>query len=258
MKNNQMVSTMERIGINEIKYMDCVEGLKKYVADKSVNHFYADPPFGIDFTKTESMYNRKKKYVVKGYTEPMRYRDFTLQWVKECYRVLKNDGTGFICSGWTNLADVLWAIDQAGFTVVNHIIWKYNFGVYTKKKFVTSHYHILFVAKGKNWTFRKDCRHSDVRDKEGNDNYRDREDVWLINRPYRRGEEKNANTQPENLVEKALDYTTNVGDLVLDPFAGGGTTAVVCKKMRRNFIGFEINSEMKELIERRLNDVTPR
>ena len=59
-------------------------------------------------------------------------------------------------------------------------------------------------------------------------------------------------------MEKALDYTTNVGDLVLDPFAGGGTTAVVCKKMRRNFIGFEINSEMKELIERRLNDVTPR
>jgi len=53
----------------------------------------------------------------------------------------------FVFSGWTNLKDILNALDEVGFITINHIIWKYQFGVLTKRKFVTSHYHILFVAK---------------------------------------------------------------------------------------------------------------
>jgi site-specific DNA-methyltransferase (adenine-specific) len=242
--------------INKIIYMDCIKGMKENITNESVDHFYADPPFGIDFTEMESMYNREKKFVIEGYNEPVNHRDFTLQWITEIHRVLKKDGTGFICSGWSNLEDILYAIRQTGFKLVNHIIWKYNFGVYTKNKFVTSHYHILFVSKGKGWTFNKDCRFKDTRKKDGNENYRDREDVWMINRPYRKGEEKNANTQPIELVKKALAYSTNKNDLILDPFMGGGTTAVVAKSIGRNYVGFEINPNMKELHKKRLKDVT--
>ena len=53
----------------------------------------------------------------------------------------------YIFSGWNNLKDILIAIDDVGLTVVNHIIWKYQFGVVTKNKFVISHYHCLFVCK---------------------------------------------------------------------------------------------------------------
>ena len=80
-----------------------------------------------------------------------------------------------------------------------------------------------------------------------NNNYKDREDVWMINRPYRVGEKKNANTQPLELVKKALKYTTNKEDLVLDPFMGGATTAVACIELERNFIGVEINKKLKKL-----------
>ena len=238
---------------NRILFEDCREGTAK-LPDRSIDHFYVDPPFDIGFTAVESMYNRKKKHVVKGYTEPAEpYYNFCLSWLEQCYRVLKDNGSGWICSGWSNLGDVLLAIHDAGFLVVNHVIWKYQFGVYTKHKFVTSHYHLLFVAKNhKEWYFNKEGCYADTRDNNGNSNYRDREDVWVINRPYNRGALKNANTQPLRLVEKALSYTTRKNDLVLDCFAGGGTTAVACIRLGRRYLGYEINPELKPLIDSRI------
>ena len=250
MKNNEM----EEIK-NKIYYGDCIEGLKK-LQPESVDHFYADPPFDIDFNKKETMYNRNKINVVSGYQEPSGdYYTFSKSWIEQCYRVLKKNGSGWICSGWSNLGEVLKAIKDSGFTVINHVVWKYQFGVYTKKKFVTSHYHLLFIVKNpKNWTFNKDFRFKDIRTNSGNANYRDREDVWIIDRPYQNGKEKNANTQPIELVEKALGYTTNKGDLVLDCFMGGATTALACISLGRDYIGFEINKNLQNLQNRRIKD----
>lgn len=240
---------------NIIYYEDCKQGLKK-LPDKSVDHFYVDPPFDINFNKKESMYNRKKEHVIKGYQESAgTYYEFSMSWLEECFRVLKDNGSGWICSGWSNLGEVLQAIKDSGFTLINHVIWKYQFGVYTKKKFVTSHYHLLFVVKNpKKWDFNKDCRYKDTRNNKGNKNYRDREDVWIIDRPYNNGKEKNANTQPIELVKKALGYTTKKEDLILDCFMGGATTAVACILTGRKYIGYEINKNLKELQERRIKD----
>jgi len=242
---------------NEIFFMDCRKGLKT-IKTNSIDHFYADPPFDIKFNSKEKMYKRNKSNVIEGYIEPSgeTYYDFSKSWINECARVLKKDGTGWICSGWSNLADVLNAIKKCDLNVLNHVIWKYQFGVYTKKKFITSHYHLLFVIKNKkNWYFNKDIRFEDKRTKKGNKNYLDREDVWIIKRPYNNGIEKNANTQPLELVMKALQYTTKEGDLILDPFMGGATTALAAIKLNRRYIGFEINKNLKELQERRIKDV---
>lgn len=240
---------------NKIYFEDCMLGLKK-MEPESIDGFYADPPFSINFNKKETMYNRDKKNVIKGYRESTgTYYDFSKTWIEQCYRVLKKGGSGWICSGWSNLGDVLQAIKGSGFIVLNHIIWKYQFGVYTKKKFITSHYHLLFVVKNpKLWTFNKDIRFKDIRTDTGNANYRDREDVWVIDRPYQNGKEKNANTQPIELVKKALEYTTKKGDLILDCFMGGATTAVACILLNREYIGFEINKNLKNLQEMRIKD----
>ena len=246
-----MNDTLARVDC--IIYEDCRKGMA-VLPSCSIDHFYADPPFDIGFTGMESLYNRKRKYVVAGYTEPSEpYYNFCLSWLEQCYRVLKDNGSGWVCSGWSNLGDVLQAIRCAGFTVINHVIWRYQFGVYTKRKFITSHYHLLFVAKNpKEWYFSREERYADKRDKGGNGNYRDREDVWVINRPYNRGAIKNANTQPVELVEKALAYSTRKEDLVLDCFMGGGTTAVACIRLGRHYLGYEVNRELEPLVETRI------
>ena len=128
--------------------MDCLEGTK-YIDDKSIDLVITDPPFAIDFKAKKENYHRTKSRVLEGYNEIPKesYYEFSLKWMKEVYRTLKESGSMYVFSGWNNLKDILNAIDDTGFVTVNHIIWKYQFGVVTKRKYVTSHYHCLYVCK---------------------------------------------------------------------------------------------------------------
>ncbi len=195
----------------------------------SVDLIVTDPPFAIDFKAQRLNYNRKSSNVLEGYREVSgeEYGEFTKRWIAEAERVLTPTGSMYVFSGWNRLRDILEGIDAAGLTTINHLIWKYQFGVFTKKKYVTSHYHILFVVKDpKRYTFNKI------------DHYP--EDVWVINREYWKGRKKTPTKLPADLVKKILCYSSNKGDLVLDPFLGSGTVAVVARQEGRNFLGFEI------------------
>ncbi|NHJ03837.1 MAG: site-specific DNA-methyltransferase [Candidatus Heimdallarchaeota archaeon] len=223
---------------NIIYYEDCIEHISKRIPDNSVDLIIADPPFGIKFDGKGAQYNRKSEFVVSGYSEISRedYQDFSKAWIKAIYPVLKKTGSVYIISGWTNLKDILIAIDEAGFITKNHIIWKYQFGVFTKRKFVTSHYHILFLVKDdKDYYFNKV------------DHYP--EDVWEIKRDYKPGQKKNSTKLPDALIEKLILYSSRPGDIILDPFMGNGTTATVSLRLNRKYLGFEINPQAKEIIE---------
>ncbi|MFW9919517.1 MAG: DNA-methyltransferase [Candidatus Thorarchaeota archaeon] len=222
--------------VDRIHYQDCIKGMKQ-LPTESVDVIIADPPFGISFTGKEAIYNRDDSLVAEGYHEIEEdYDTFTIRWMKELPRILKRTGTAWIFSGWTNLRQVLDAIDKVNLSLINHIIWKYQFGVFTKRKFVTSHYHLLFLAKHpKDYYFNK-IEHYPL-------------DVWDINRTYKKGEKKNGTKLPTELVMRCVDFSTRPGDLVLDPFMGNATTAVACKGAFRHYIGFEINTTMKDIID---------
>ena len=236
----------------DIYCCDCVEGSLKHMEPSSVDLIICDPPFGIGESSFGRYYNRDNSNVVEGYVEiPDKYDIFSMEWIGAAKRILKETGSMYIVSGWTNLADVLNAIDRNNLFVINHIIWKFNFGVFTRKKFVTSHYHILYVKKDKKFkvTFNKSCRFASTqRDQKGGSLvYQDMEDVWVINKEYHRGKKKNNNKLPESLVAKMIQYSSNERDVVCDFFLGNFTTAIVAKKLRRKFCGFEINKKSFDL-----------
>ncbi|HPY55279.1 MAG TPA: site-specific DNA-methyltransferase [Bacilli bacterium] len=216
-----------------------------------------DPPFAIDFKEEKGNYNRTASNVLKGYVEVDKkdYLDFSKRWISEAYRVLKESGSLFIFSGWNNLKDILIAVDEIGFITVNHIIWKYQFGVYCSKKFVTSHYHCLYLCKDdKKRKFYKDRRYG-PKEKTMNGSslqYKDMEDVWVINREYWKGKEKTPTKLPTELVLKILTYTSDELDLVLDPFSGSGQVPLVCYLKNRRYIGFEISEEYVSFSEKRI------
>ncbi|HUT82222.1 MAG TPA: site-specific DNA-methyltransferase [Candidatus Bathyarchaeia archaeon] len=223
---------------NTIYYENCITGIPNRITSNSIDLVIADPPFGINFDGKGNQYNRKSEFVVNGYNEISQdnYFDFSKAWIEAIFPIVKETGSAYIFSGWTNLKDILMAIDEVGFHTLNHIIWKYQFGVFTKRKFVTSHYHILFVVKNtKKYYFNKI------------ENYP--EDVWEIKREYLPGEKKNSTKLPEQLVEKLILYSSQKNDIVLDPFMGNGTTAVSCIKLNRKYIGFEINSHAETIIK---------
>ena len=171
------------------------------------------------------------------------YYKFTNNWMRQVKRVLKKSGSMYVFSGWNNLKDILTALDVNGFTTINHIIWKYQFGVVTAKKFVTSHYHCLFVCKNDKMRkffpysrFKKNAKTSDGKSL----HYRDKEDVWIIKREYWTGDDKTPTKLPAEIIKKILQYSSEKNDLILDPFLGSGQVAVISKMLGRKYLGFEI------------------
>ena len=228
--------------LNTIYNADTILDLKAYVPPDSIDLIITDPPYGIDFKKNKANYNRNADFVIDGYQDIPAdvYEEFTNIWINDAYDVLKPTGSMYVFSGWNNLVYVLQALNNAGFTTINHLIWKYPFGVYTTRKYVTSHYHCLFVVKNpKKYTF--------------NNIESYQEDVIAINREYNRGKKKIPTQLPTNLIEKLMLNSSNEGDIVLDQFLGSGTTAVVAQQLHRNYVGMEIVEEYCNFARERLN-----
>ena len=223
---------------------DCITEAKRF-ADESVDLGIYDPPFGINETQFDKHYKRQDSHVLDGYVEaPKDYYQFSSSWIQEAKRILKPHGSMYIVSGWSNLKDILNAVDDAELETINHIIWKFNFGVATKRKFVTSHYHILYLAKkGANTKFNTYCRFGaqERNEKGGSLNYQDMEDVFEIKKDYKPQQIKNKNKLPDALIEKLVLYSSDEGNVVCDFFQGNFTTALVSKRLGRKPVGFELN-----------------
>lgn len=216
--------------------------MKEHVADGSVDLIFTDPPYGIEGDKLDAHYHRDESNVVPGYVEvPLEtYDQFSKEWITECARCLRPGGSIYIVSGYTNLHHVLNALHSTDLIEVNHIIAKYSFGVSTKKKFVSSHYHVLFWQKpdkGKQKrTFNTNVYYTDQKD-----SYHDRLSVQDMQRDYKPGQLKNKNQLSEAFIEKFILYSSNRNETVMDPFCGGFTTARTALRYGRDFVGFEMN-----------------
>jgi site-specific DNA-methyltransferase (adenine-specific) len=242
--------------------MNCIEGMQSMPA-KKIDLIVTDPPFAIDFKATKQNYNRTASRVMQGYNEIKQedYFDFTSKWMSQAFRILKDYGSMYVFSGWNNLKDILNALDNVGFTTVNHIIWKYQFGVVTSKKYVTSHYHCIYVCKDtKKRLFYPFSRFAkNQKTPEGRSlHYKDKEDVWEIKREYWTGDQKTPTKLPAEIVRKILDYSSKEGDVVFDPFLGSGQVAMISKMMKRQYVGFEIVKKYYDFALRRLENNTYR
>lgn len=239
--------------------MNCLDGMK-LIQSNSVDLIITDPPFAINFSTQKRNYNRRDDNIIQGYEEIKheKYYDFTYRWMIEAFRVLKKSGNMYVFSGWNNLNDILTALTTVGFITVNHIIWKYQFGVVTKNKFVTSHYHCLYVCKNSRYRqFFSHARYNkNTKSKDGKSlHYMDKEDVWNIKREYWINKLKTPTKLPFELIKKILEYSSVKHNIVLDPFLGSGQVAVVSKMLNRHYLGFEIVKDYYKFAKTRLHEI---
>ena len=217
--------------------------MREHVANDSIDLIFTDPPYGIKGDELDVHYHRDESKVVPGYVDvPLsEYAKFSLDWILECERVLRPGGSMYIVSGYTNLHHILNALHATGLEEINHIIARYSFGVSTKNKFVSSHYHVLFWQKPdrgrQKRTFNSNYKYTDQKD-----SYHDRLSVQDMPRDYKPGQVKNKNQLSEDFIEKFVMYSSNRGDTVLDCFGGGLTTGRTALRWGRKFVGFELNT----------------
>ena len=238
--------------INKVYWGDCIE-IMRTLPDKSADLVFADPPFNIGI-----------KYDV--YNDNVSYEDYynwSEKWIKETYRLLKNNGTIYIAIGDEFAAEVNVILKKAGFYYRNWIIWYYTFGQNQRKKFNRSHTHILYFTKDKKrFTFNDkvirvpSARQLIYKDKRANPLGKIPDDVWQFSRvcgTFKERIGKHPCQMPEDLLELIIKTSSKEDDLVLDPFGGTGTTVAVAQRMKRKFITMEISNEYYNIILKRLN-----
>lgn len=221
--------------------------MPQHVAPGSVDLIFTDPPYGINGADLDQHYNRDSAQVIPGYQDVPRdqYPQFSLQWIQAAAQCLRPGGSIYIVSGWSNLHSVLSALHGTDLQEINHLIAQYSFGVYTSRKWVSSHYHVLYWAKPdcgqQRRTFNTHCRHESTRL-----SYQDRLSVQPLPRCYRRGQRRYQNELNPSFIDRFIQYSSRPGDLVMDPFAGSGSTGRSALALGRRFIGFEINALAQE------------
>jgi len=215
------------------------DDFRNVTLDEKASLVFADPPFGIGFSGNLQTYHRTPDALSYVEVSAEEYPKFIRELLDWSYNSLASSGSMWLLSGWNNLGTVLNTVEDSGFHLLNHCIWKYQFGVFTKKRFTTSHYHLLLLVKNpNNYTFNKPKHYA--------------EDVWVIKRPYHHGAQTAGNELPEKLVERCIYTSSNKGDLVVDPVLGSGTTMRVCLRMDRRCIGIEVNPALEQRIKTKL------
>ncbi len=257
-------------GCDRVHQGDCVRGMAS-LAEGTIDLVFADPPFNIG-------------YEYDAYDDRMKadeYLAWTRQWGEQVKRILKPDGTFWLAIGDDFAAELkVLFTRELGFHCRSWVIWYYTFGVNCKRKFSRSHTHLFHFTKDREkFTFNSDAvrvpsaRQLVYRDSRANatgrlpddtwilrpqdlpDGFQASEDTWYVPRVCGTFKERagfHGCQMPERLLARIIQTSSNPGEIVLDPFAGSGSTLIVAKKLGRAFSGFELSENYCDRIRERI------
>ena len=238
-------------------YNDIFKAIKK-VEDKSVDMIFADPPY---FLSSDGITcsGGKMVSVNKGeWDKTLSIKEkhkFNKKWIKECYRILKDNGTIWISGTLHNIYSIGMALEEEEFKIINNITWQKtnpppNLAC---KTFTHSTETILWARKDlKNikYTFNYEIM------KKLNNN-KQMKDVWTtsLTKPSEKKQGKHPTQKPLEILDKIILASTNENDLVLDPFCGSSTTGISAVRLNRRYIGIDNEKEYLEISKKRFEEI---
>ena len=252
---------------------DCITGLQG-LEPGCVDLAFADPPFNIGY----------KYDVYRDNLDDDEYLQWCSRWIGQVVRVLKDDGTFWLAIGDEYAAELKVLMQREHRLVCRSwVIWYYTFGVNCKYKFSRSHAHLFQMVKDpQRFTFQADqirvpsARQLVYGDARANPTGRLPDDTWIL-RPqdlrhgfspdqdtwyfprvagtFREREGFHGCQMPEQLLGRIIRACSREGEMVLDPFAGSGTTLAVAKKLGRRYLGFELSADYVQKINQRLDKI---
>ena len=216
--------------------------------DESIDLVIADPP-----------YNLGKNYGNDSDCQNFtRYIEFSANWLKQAHRVLKPSGTLYAFMGVRFISYLYQILENTLQMEFNSwISWHYTQGLGKTKGFSSRHDDILMFTKTRTYTFNLDAVRVPQKYYRDRNNMRGANpgDVWQFSHVHYCNENRQPHPtqKPEGLIERMVLASSNEDDLVLDLFAGSGTTLRVCQQINRRCIGIEINPDYASLITERLS-----
>lgn len=235
----------------------------RFIPSHSVDLIVTDPPYTIakDFGKGKVSTNKDK------------FRKWCREWIDESFRLLKENGSIYICINW-EASSIIEELLEEKFFIRNRITWKRDKGRGAKRNWKNNMEDIWYATKSDDYTFNLE---NVMIEKEVIAPYVDKEgkpkdwkeingkkirmthpsNIWTdMTVPFWSMPEntEHPTQKPEKLIERIILASSNKKDLVFDPFMGSGTTAIVAKKLKRNYLGFEIEKKFYTLIQKRIEN----
>jgi len=245
---------------NRILSGDCVE-IMNGLPEGSVDMVFADPPYNLQLSGELTRPGNQSR--VDGvddawdrFADFAEYDVFSRAWLAAARRVLKPNGTLWVIGSYHNIFRVGTTLQDLGYWILNDVVWRKSNPMpnFRGRRFTNAHETLIWCARGKEsrYRFNYDAM------KTLNDDLQMRSD-WLI--PICAGPERlkddagrkaHPTQKPEALLHRVIMAATEIGDTVLDPFMGSGTTGAVAKKLGRSFIGIEREEMYVDIAKERI------
>lgn len=223
----------------DLRQGDCLE-IMKDIPDKSIDLIVTDPPY-----KTISGGHNTPKWI-SGYGNSVLYKNdgkiFEFNdvshkdWLKECYRVLKDNSHIYIMTNLLNLFSLKELAEGVGFKLHNLLVWEKN-TANANRWYMKNCEYVLFMRKGKSKTINNPSSKT----------------VHCFNNIV--GNKKHPTEKPVDLMKLYIYNSSNKNDTVLDPFMGSGSTGIAAKELNRNFIGIELDEKYFNIAKERINNI---
>lgn len=244
---------------------DSLELMSRFL-ENHVDMIFADPPYLLSnggFTCQNGQMvsvNKGKWDKSKGFEEDVKFHE---AWISECRRILKPEGTIWISGTYHSIYQCGFLLQKLGFHILNDISWfKPNASPNLSCRFFTaSHETILWARKdkrAKHYFNYEAMKNGDFPEDTLKKPQLQMRSVWSMSTPAPSEKEfgKHPTQKPLNLLKRIVLASTKAGDLIFDPFNGGGTTGLAAKTIgERQYIGCDINKDYIDLTVKRYNRI---
>ncbi|MDR2458324.1 MAG: site-specific DNA-methyltransferase [Clostridiales Family XIII bacterium] len=243
---------------------NCLDLLKQ-IPENSVDMIFADPPYNLS-NGGFSVHAGKCVSVNKGKWDESKGVEndfaFHVQWLEECRRVLKPNGTIWISGTYHSIYQCGYALQILGYKILNDIAWfKPNASPNLSCRYFTASHETLIWArkdeKGRHTFNYEAMKGGDFPEDKMKVPNKQMRSVWSIGTP--RPEEKTFGKHPTQkslkLLERIILAASNKGDVILDPFTGSSTTGIATTKYGRKFIGVDMEKDYLDLSVKRYKEL---
>lgn len=228
----------------DLRLGDCREILKE-IPNETIDLIVTDCPYKIvqggctnipRKDEPSGIFNRRNTFTQKNARNGklFDYNDIKFsEWLYDCYRVLKNNSHCYIMINGRNLKELFISAEEVGFKYQNILVWKKN-NITPNRYYLNNCEFILMLRKGN----AKNINNMGTKS--------------IIEVPNIIGNKMYPTEKPVELMKILVENSSNVNDLVLDPFMGVASTGVACYELKRRFIGIEIDTKYFEIAKDRI------
>lgn len=248
---------------NHIYQGSCADVMAK-LPEESVDMVFADPPYNLQLSGELRRPNNSEVAAVTEswdkFDDYSAYDSFTRDWLSATRRILKPNGTMWVIGSYHNIFRVGSILQDLGFWILNDVIWRKTNPMpnFRGRRFTNAHETLLWCARDPAAKYRFNYEAM----KSLNEDLQMRSD-WLLpictgaERIKINGKKAHPTQKPASLLHRVIISSTEVGDTVLDPFFGSGTTGAVAKRLHRNYIGIDQDADYINIAKKRIDEVVP-